>query len=64
MGNLGGILFAIIFRFRPSPAGKAFWISGVIAVVSIKACLSHTMSIDTTPQGVNLLLCIIRVPRF
>lgn len=46
MGNLGGILFAIIFRFRPSPAGKAFWISGVIAV------------------GVNLLLCIIRVPRF
>lgn len=36
MGNLGGILFAIIFRFEPSPAGKAFWISGVIAVVSKK----------------------------
>jgi NNP family nitrate/nitrite transporter-like MFS transporter len=46
MGNLGGVLFAIIFRFAPSPSGKAFWISGVIAV------------------GVNLLLCIIRVPQF
>ncbi|KAG2142480.1 major facilitator superfamily domain-containing protein [Suillus clintonianus] len=46
MGNLGGIIFAIIFRFEPSPAGKAFWISGVIAV------------------GVNLLLCVIRVPQF
>ncbi|KAG1876288.1 nitrate transporter [Suillus subluteus] len=45
MGNLGGILFAIIFRFEPSPSGKAFWISGVIAV------------------GVNLLLCMIRVPQ-
>ncbi|KAG1736105.1 major facilitator superfamily domain-containing protein [Suillus paluster] len=46
MGNLGGILFAIIFRFEPSPAGKAFWISGIIAI------------------GVNLLLCVIRVPQF
>ncbi|KAG6331788.1 hypothetical protein ID866_7301 [Astraeus odoratus] len=30
-GNLGGILFAIIFRFQPLPVGKAFWISGIIA---------------------------------
>ncbi|KAG1776328.1 major facilitator superfamily domain-containing protein [Suillus placidus] len=45
MGNLGGILFAIIFRFQPSPSGKAFWISGVIAI------------------GVNLVLCIVRVPQ-
>ncbi|KAG0698595.1 major facilitator superfamily domain-containing protein [Suillus ampliporus] len=46
MGNLGGVLFAIIFRFEPSPAGKAFWICGIIAI------------------GVNLLLCVIRVPHF
>ncbi|KAG2156770.1 nitrate transporter [Suillus bovinus] len=45
MGNLGGILFAIIFRFEPSPPAKAFWICGIITV------------------GVNLILCIIRVPR-
>lgn len=34
MGNLEGIIFAMIFRFQPSPAGKAFWISGIIAIVS------------------------------
>lgn len=45
MGNLGGVLFAIIFRFDPSPPGKAFWICGVITI------------------GVNLLLCMIRVPQ-
>jgi len=40
MGNLGGIFFAIIFRFEPSPAGKAFWISGVIAVgVNLLLCI-------------------------
>lgn len=49
MGNLGGILFAIIFRFEPSPAGKAFWISGVIAVVSKRACLFYAMNTDITP---------------
>ncbi|KAI6106918.1 major facilitator superfamily domain-containing protein, partial [Pisolithus croceorrhizus] len=31
-GNFGGIMFAMIFRFQPAPLGKAFWISGVIAV--------------------------------
>ncbi|KAG2059535.1 nitrate transporter [Suillus hirtellus] len=46
MGNLGGIFFAIIFRFQPYPLGRAFQIAGVIAL------------------GVNLLLCIIRVPQF
>jgi NNP family nitrate/nitrite transporter-like MFS transporter len=35
MGNLGGIVYAIIFRFHPTPAGKAFWISGVLAIVSL-----------------------------
>ncbi|KAF9219483.1 nitrate transporter [Gyrodon lividus] len=33
MGNLGGILFAVIFRFQPSPAGKAFQTSGIIVMV-------------------------------
>ncbi|OAX35874.1 nitrate transporter [Rhizopogon vinicolor AM-OR11-026] len=42
MGNLGGILFAIIFRFQPSPAGKAFWISGIIAIgVNLLLSLIH-----------------------
>ncbi|KDQ57288.1 hypothetical protein JAAARDRAFT_70218 [Jaapia argillacea MUCL 33604] len=31
-GNVGGILFAMIFRFQPTPAGKAFWISGAMAL--------------------------------
>ncbi|KAI6043495.1 major facilitator superfamily domain-containing protein [Pisolithus marmoratus] len=33
MGNFGGIVFAMIFRFEPTPLGKAFWISGIIVVV-------------------------------
>jgi len=32
MGNMGGIIFALIFRFQPAPIGKAFWISGIIAL--------------------------------
>lgn len=32
MGNLGGIIFALVFRFQPVPIGKAFWICGVIAL--------------------------------
>ncbi|KAG6901834.1 hypothetical protein C0995_007405 [Termitomyces sp. Mi166 len=31
-GNLGGIIFALVFRFQPAE-GKAFWIIGVICVV-------------------------------
>lgn len=31
-GNLGGIIFTLIFRFQ-SQEGKAFWIMGVICVV-------------------------------
>jgi len=30
-GNLGGIIFALIFRFVPH-VGKAFWIMGVICL--------------------------------
>ncbi|KAH8091841.1 nitrate transporter [Cristinia sonorae] len=33
MGNVGGIIFALIFRFGPAPLGKAFWISGTICAV-------------------------------
>ncbi|CUA70757.1 Nitrate transporter [Rhizoctonia solani] len=33
MGNLGGIIFGLVFRFQPAPLGKAFWICGVIIVV-------------------------------
>ncbi|PCH33008.1 nitrate transporter [Wolfiporia cocos MD-104 SS10] len=32
MGNLGGVFFALIFRMQPTPAGKAFWISGCVAI--------------------------------
>ncbi|KAK7058497.1 hypothetical protein VNI00_002131 [Paramarasmius palmivorus] len=31
-GNGGGLIFALIFRFQPSPLGKAFWISGIVAI--------------------------------
>lgn len=30
-GNLGGIIFALVFRFVPQ-VGKAFWIMGVISI--------------------------------
>lgn len=32
MGNVGGIIFAIIFRFQNQTAGRAFWISGVLTI--------------------------------
>lgn len=32
MGNLGGILFALVFRLQPLPLGKPFWICGIIAL--------------------------------
>jgi len=32
MGNFGGIAYALVFRFQPLPFGKAFWISGIIAM--------------------------------
>ncbi|KAF8967745.1 nitrate/nitrite porter [Flammula alnicola] len=37
LGNLGGIIFALVFRFQ-TEQGKAFWIVGVICV-AINACL-------------------------
>jgi len=32
-GNLGGVFFALIFRFQPLPHGKALWISGIVCLV-------------------------------
>jgi MFS transporter, NNP family, nitrate/nitrite transporter len=31
-GNLGGIIFAIIFRYHGSDYAKCFWIIGVISI--------------------------------
>ena len=33
MGNLGGIWFALVWRYQPHPFGRAFWIAGVISMV-------------------------------
>jgi len=30
-GNLGGVIFSLVFRFQPQ-AGKAFWITGIICL--------------------------------
>jgi NNP family nitrate/nitrite transporter-like MFS transporter len=30
-GNLGGIIFALVFRFQ-TQVGRAFWIMGVITI--------------------------------
>lgn len=32
MGNLGGIIFAIIFRYNGSHYGQSLWIIGVICI--------------------------------
>lgn len=31
-GNLGGIIFAIIFRFNGTNYGRVFWIIGIITI--------------------------------
>ncbi|KAF9239852.1 major facilitator superfamily domain-containing protein [Melanogaster broomeanus] len=33
MGNVGGVIFALVFRYQPAPAGRAFLTSGIIAMV-------------------------------
>jgi len=32
-GNVGGAIFAMIFRFQGLPLGKPFWISGILCIV-------------------------------
>lgn len=34
LGNAGGVFFALIFRFQATPLGRAFWISGIVTMVS------------------------------
>ncbi|GJE85170.1 nitrate transporter [Phanerochaete sordida] len=34
LGNLGGVWFALVFRFQPAPFGKAFWISGIVVMIT------------------------------
>ena len=36
MGNFGGVCFALVWRYVPLPSGKAFWIAGIVTVVSSK----------------------------
>jgi len=38
MGNVGGVIFAMVFRFQAKPIGKPFWICGIICM-AINACL-------------------------
>ena len=45
MGNFGGIAYALVFRFQPLPVGKAFWISGIIAMVCEARPLCKTCSL-------------------
>jgi NNP family nitrate/nitrite transporter-like MFS transporter len=33
MGNVGGVIFAMVFRFQSSPLGKPFWICGIICMI-------------------------------
>jgi len=46
-GNLGGIVFAIIFRYLGVNYGKTFWIIGVITIV-VNVCVSW---IKPIPRG-------------
>lgn len=34
LGNLGGIIFAIIFRYNGSNYGRSLWIIGVISLAT------------------------------
>ncbi|KDN52557.1 MFS general substrate transporter [Tilletiaria anomala UBC 951] len=44
MGNLGGILYSLIFRFQPAPYGKPYWISGIF-------CTGLNLFLLTIPLG-------------
>ncbi|OAG37453.1 hypothetical protein AYO21_08307 [Fonsecaea monophora] len=39
MGNLGGIIFAIVFRYEKTDYGKSFWIIGVVTItINVVLC--------------------------
>lgn len=46
-GNLGGIVFAIIFRYHGKDYGKVFWIIGIMNI-AMNVCLSWIRPI---PRG-------------
>ena len=49
-GNLGGIVFAIIFRYNGKDYGKVFWIIGVMTI-AINLCLSWIKPIPKNQIG-------------
>lgn len=49
-GNLGGILFAIIFRFEPGLYGKVFWIIGTITI-AVNLCVCWIPPINKRQIG-------------
>ena len=64
MGNLGGVWFALMFRYQPKPFGKAFWIAGTVSIVSIPShfLLISSLKPNSFSQIVNSFLVFIRVP--
>lgn len=57
MGNVGGVVFALIFRFQPAPFGKAFWISGIVAAVRSVAFSLPIRTDDTYCGGLTVSKC-------
>jgi len=45
MGNVGGVIFAMVFRFEPLPLGKAFWICGIICII-----INSALTVIPVPQ--------------
>lgn len=57
MGNLGGIWFALLFRYKPRPFGEAFWIAGVVSVVSrISMRFDSILNISSIDRSLTLFL--------
>jgi len=62
-GNIGGVIFAMVFRFEPDPLGKPWWICGVICIVRLPFMLKGLKSYDLLEQIVNVLLIPVPVPK-
>lgn len=52
MGNLGGIVFAVIFRYNGHEYGRAFYIIGAI-VVGVNLAVSWIRPVARKPGGVS-----------
>lgn len=46
-GNLGGVVFALLFRFNGTDYGKVIWIFGIVAI----ACNILIAVTKTIPKG-------------